>query len=131
MLSVSLVTHNFNRGKCLIYTSKSNLWEDIFLYDYNVSLKDKGQQINDIYGFSYTEFAEFFIPKTTSLYEEVFDIEIENLRFFALPVRMDEDDLGMKSTVKMTKKLQKNKEKQIKKTKRKLTAFSLVFSKFL
>ena len=47
-------------------------------------LKEKNKpqtyQENEMFGSSMQEFAEFFIPKSSSIYNEIFDIEIENIR---------------------------------------------------
>jgi hypothetical protein len=35
---------------------------------------------NEIFDFSHQAFADFFIPKSSAMYNEIFDIEIENVR---------------------------------------------------
>ena len=84
MISITLVINSFNKGKRVVYQARKQPInsENVFNnYKYKSSeSKENGENENDIFGFSHMSFADFFIPKSTSMYNKIFDMEIENVR---------------------------------------------------
>ncbi|CAI2362916.1 unnamed protein product [Moneuplotes crassus] len=124
MISLSLVVSSFTKGKRVVYQARSRPKR----YSKDKPLESISPE-NAAFSNSMQEFAEFFIPKSSAMYNKIFDIEIEQIRFLAFPIEFQHSEkqtMKEKRQQRYVKKMGIEKAKQ--KNLKKLRSLSLVLA---